>query len=334
MNMNAFDLLGFQDMPFIGRSSKTLWHEIHSPQAFEDVCGQHKAVQFLKYTWDGTRPLFLVGDHGSGKTVLAQLATKHRGGRLVDVSELRSLAQAREYVRMHQGGPCYLHFPGGVHTAREILSVISQKVCIVAECTPHEAIADMRDALRKGAVCELARLQPNDMEAWLSKKIRFDHIIPGDMRATMLDAQTGARFGSRVDQESYDRLTSMEYAYTGQGEEEKAGNVVMGMAMAAEAISDGMCMEDPDMAAALAGCVERIGVGKRSVKCREWSTIGVAAMRRNVLRLHSSKVLPPSYAGSSRLRESVWCIPLKLLDKRGREIKASYSIKSLDLEIS
>lgn len=297
---------------------------MHHPRAFVDVCDQDAAIEFIKHTWDGTKPLALVGPIGSGKTTLAGLASKHRNARLVDTSELRNMSHASEYVRMHRN-PCYIHLSSGMCSCRDALALIAQKAPLILECTPSEAISEMRDAVRKCVVCKVPAPSSTSIDAWLvDRGVPHDYVIPGDLRATLLDSQVHTAFGSRIDPESYGLLTSMVYC----------GQNITEASIASDAISDGVLFADFEMAAMVGTCIERMGIGERSVLAREWSTMGIAGARRNALRSHGSRALPTSPLGTTSLFEYVWHAHPKSLDKRGRELVTTHSIPRLKKKAS
>lgn len=320
---NAFEMLGFHDMAFVARTARTLPYEVHHPRTFDDVCDQADAIQMLRQ-WDGARPLLLVGGHGCGKSTLAALVCAHRGAKLVDPLELRSIARAREYVRMHRSGPCVIHAVAHVVTLAEIDSLLAQRVPLIIECTPKDALNDLRELVRRCDVCTLNQPSAHAMRAWMAQRGFSDAasimVVPGDLRATMLDAHTAAPAAARasLDDEASAILVGVDYAPELD---------VDGLAELAELISATALFREGEMVHSVVSHLERRpGTCARACADRGWSTVGVTAAKRTILRTHASAQLPTTTQGFRNAIERIWYAPRGRVDKRGVQIIDSHAM--------
>jgi hypothetical protein len=321
---NAFEMLGFHDMAFVARTARTLPYEVHHPRTFDDVCDQADAIEMLRQ-WDGARPLLLVGGHGWGKSTLAALVCVHRGAKLVDPLELRSIARAREYVRMHRSGPCVIHAVAHVVTLAEIESLLAQRVPLIIECTPKDALNDLRELVRRCEVCTLNQPSAHAMRAWLAQRglaAACAHVVPGDLRATMLDAHTAAPAAARAslmdDETSAANLVGVDYAPELD---------VDRLAELAELISATALFREGEMVQCVVSLLERRpDTCVRACADRGWSTVGVTAAKRTILRTHASAQLPTTTQGFRNAIERIWYAPRGRVDKRGVQIIDSHAM--------
>lgn len=318
---NAFDLLGFKDMPFRGSTGRSLY-DVFKPQTFAQVCDQDGAMGELVHGWDGLKPLLLVGAHGSGKTLLAELACAHRRAVLCSIDDMRSVSDAGDFVRMRQRQhgserPVYAHASLGVQSHSDVVALLGQRVPLILECTPTQLSDGLRSLSKRFYVCRLNSPSDAAVCAWLGARgARSVGVIAGDVRAAIIDALNGGIAGARVPTREASYPIGVQYV-NARGTYE--------VARAADELSIAAILSE-DHGAQLVSHVERLGTVQFVDASRDQSTSKVIAVRRTALRAHNSVHVPQSYVGARRSLEYAWYAPAIALDASGRSISRAHAM--------